>query len=756
MRSSIPTLFFKKMNGQLLNRWERLKGLQQSYNRRRVPVLLQLSAIECGAACLAMILSYYGRKARVAEIREQCSVGRDGLTAQTIARAGRQHGLRVKAYSLEPEALQYVTLPAIAHWGFNHFVVVEQWSPEFVDIVDPGSGRRRLTNAEFSAEFTGVILTFEPSIHFEQRSETTTAPWKQYSKYLLLSPGTPRLITQVLGASLLLQLLGLLIPIITKLLIDDILPFKRDGLMAYLGVGIIVLLLAQLTASYLRATILVYLQARLDSQMMMGFFEHVLSLPFQFFQQRSTGDLLMRLNSNTLIREILTNQTISLFLDSSFILIYLLIILFQSSQFGIIVLAIGLLQAGMLLATHRPVQRLVQRQLAEQSKEQGYLVEALSGIETLKAAGAENIAFDKWSNLFFKQLNATIRQNYVTAVIEIIMTNIRTFSPLLLLWVGARHVLAGEMSLGTMLALNTLAVAFLVPLSSLVSSGRQLQLVTAHLDRVADVLDAKPEQDLSQVQIAPILQGHISIENVSFRYDENAPFILQGISATILPGQKVAIVGRTGSGKSTLAKLLVGLYTPTSGAIFYDGLPHNQLNYGSLRQQFGVVLQESFLFNTSIRQNIAFGNPALSLDETMQAAKLAAIHDDIVQMPMQYETMVSEGGDALSGGQRQRLSLARALANQPAILILDEATSHLDVSTENLVEQHLSSLACTRIVIAHRLSTIRNADLILVLDGGQIAERGTHHQLVTQNGFYAALIADQVEQEEKIMENFPL
>ncbi|WP_420644493.1 peptidase domain-containing ABC transporter [Candidatus Leptofilum sp.] len=760
MHSSTQAPSFKKMNRQL-SKWlfnilGWINDLLSFYKQGRVPVLLQLSSAECGAACLAMVLSFYGRKTRVAEIREQCSVGRDGLTAQIIARVGRQHGLRVKAYSLEPDSLQHIALPAIAHWGFNHFVIVEKWSSEFIDIVDPGSGRHRLTITEFSTKSTGVILTLEPGIHFERRTEVLAAPWKRYSKYLLSSPGILRLISQVLGASLLLQLLGLIIPVITKLLIDDILPFKMDDLMAYLGVGIFILLLAQFTASYLRTSMLIYLQAKLDSQLMMGFFEHILSLPFHFFQQRSTGDLLMRLNSNATIREILTNQTISLLLDSSFILIYLVIILFQSSQFGIFVLMIGILQIGMLLATHRPVQQLVQQQLAEQSKEQGYLVEALSGIETLKAAGAESIAFDKWSNLFFKQLNATVKQNYVTAVIEIIMTNIRTFSPLLLLWMGARYVLAGEMSLGTMLALNTLAVAFLVPLGSLVSSGRQLQLVTAHLDRVADVLDAKPEQDLTQVQIAPTLQGQISIENVSFRYDENAPYILQDLSATILPGQKVAIVGLTGSGKSTLAKLLVGLYTPSSGAILYDGQSHDQLNFGSLRQQFGVVLQEPFLFNTSIRQNIAFGNPELTLEETMQAAKLAAIHDDILQMPMQYETMVSEGGNALSGGQRQRLSLARALASKPTILVLDEATSHLDVTTENLVETHLNALACTRVVVAHRLSTIRNADLIMVLHEGQIVERGRHHALIARSGHYAALISDQMEQEEKVMANSPL
>jgi len=294
------------------------------------------------------------------------------------------------------------------------------------------------------------------------------------------------------------------------------------------------------------------------------------------------------------------------------------------------------------------------------------------------------------------------------------------------------------------LALNAIATAFLTPLSSLISNGQHVQLVGAHLERLTDVLTAEPEQLLQGVQPAPLLTGHITLSKVHFRYDPNAPEVLNNISLTIEPGQKTALVGQSGSGKSTLAKLLLGLYLPTEGEILYDGFSLQTLNWRTLRSQFGIVLQEPFLFSGSIRQNITVNNPSLSLEQVQTAAKLAAIHDDIMQFPMGYETRISEGGNGLSGGQRQRVAIARALAHQPAILLMDEATSHLDSVTESLVERNLSQLSCTRIVIAHRLSTVRNADIIFVLEKGEIVERGSHQTLLEQQGYYTALFREGV------------
>jgi ABC-type bacteriocin/lantibiotic exporter with double-glycine peptidase domain len=482
--------------------------------------------------------------------------------------------------------------------------------------------------------------------------------------------------------------------------------------------------------------------------MMLSFFEHLLTLPFKFFQQRSSGDLLMRLGSNAVIREMLTGQTISIVLDGSLVLAYVLLILLRFPVFGIAIISLGLLQVLLLLSSTRKVHNLVQRDLAAQAQSQSYLVETLSRIETVKAAGAEERIFDHWSNLFFNQLNVSLQRNYVSIVIETGVMGLRILSPMLLLWIGAYKVLNGTMSLGTMLALNTLAASIMTPLASLISNGQRLQLVGSHLERIADVLQAEPEQDPQTVSRAARQTGSIELQNVSFRYNPNAPLILKDISIKIEPGQKIALVGRTGSGKSTLARLLLGFHVPSSGAILYDGVPLEQLNYRTLRRQFGAVLQDPQLFSGSIRQNIAFNDPALSLEKIVEKAKLALIHDEIMAMPMNYEAIIAEGSSTLAGGQCQRLSIARALAHDPAILLLDEATSHLDVLTEQLVEENLGSLSCTRIVIAHRLSTIRNADLILVLHDGEIVERGTHSELIERRSYYANLVQAQLGADE--------
>ncbi len=709
---------------------------------KRVPVLHQVSMVECGAACLAMLLSYHGRKTSISEIREQCGLGRDGLSALSIVKAARKYGMRVRAVSLKENDFRFVTLPAIVHWEFNHFLVIERWSPKSVEVVDPAHGRKRMSAQEFDDGFTGVVIMLEPGVQFMPENKPARLGLGTYMGIYVKQ--SPLAVLQVFGASLLLQFLGLIFPLLSKVAVDQLIPAKMLNALGLFGLGMIMVVLAQMVTSLLRASTLLYVQSRVDVQLMLNFFEHLLSLPQRFFLQRSSGDLLARVSSNAVIRDTVSNQLFSTLLDGSFVITYFFILFSQSLIFSDVVLLIGMLQAILLLCSNRWMRELTSRELAAQGKSQGYITEALVGVKTFKAAGAEQRVLERWSNLFLDQMNISVRRTYISSLVGTLLSTLSICAPLALLWVGAVQVISGTMQLGTMLALSALATSILGPLSSVVIAGQQLQLVRSHLDRIADVVEAEPEQDIQSVSQPPKLTGEIRLQNVSFQYDPNSPMVLRDINLHIKPGQKVAIVGRTGSGKSTLGNLLLGLYLSTKGEIFYDGIPLRALNYQEVRAQFGVVMQEASIFSGSIRENILLNDPTISMEQVIRAAQIAAIHDDIMRMPMEYETLVSEGGNALSGGQRQRLALARALAHCPTIMLLDEATSSLDVVTERIVDQNMRRLSCTQIIIAHRLSTIRNADVILVLDQGRIVERGPHQELLRQNGYYARLIESQL------------
>jgi len=713
----------------------------------RVPVLTQMDATECGAACLAMILNYYGYKIGVASVRDHCAVGRDGLSALAIVQAAQAYGLRARAISLAHNDFRFVRLPAIVHWDFNHFLIVQRWSPHSVEVVDPALGRRRVAANEFHESFTGVVIELEPGTHFaRQRVARRLSLWT-YLRSFFLWPG---FLVQLLVASLLLQLLGLGLPVLTRLFVDQIIPGNLGNLLPVIALGMLVIVLAQGATALLRASLLVYFQAKVDIQMMLGFFEHLLALPYHFFQQRSSGDLLSRLASNITMRDLLTSQMISTLLDGSTVLVYLGVLLTQSVPLTAIALTIGGLQIILLLTTTHIIHDLTRRDLIAQGKSQGYLAEVFLGIATVKAAGAEPRVLQRWSNFFFDHLNASVPRDYLAAVLSTITTTFTTLAPLLLLWVGTIQVLQGSMSVGTMLALIALAVAFLTPLTSLAGSGQQLQRVRAHFERIADVMEAEPEQDVQAVARPPRFQGQIELRQVQFRYTPDASLVLRNLNICIPAGSKVALVGRTGSGKSTLGKLLLGLYLPTEGDIFYDGIALRSVDYRAVRSQFGVVLQESTLFQGSVRENIAWNDPDMPLEQVIKAAQVATIHDDILRMPMGYETIVAENGNALSGGQKQRLAIARALASRPAMILFDEATSHLDAGTEQVVEQNLNDLACTRVIIAHRLSTVRTADLILVLDDGAIVEQGTHRELMHSHGYYRRLVQSQLGEQEQM------
>jgi ABC-type bacteriocin/lantibiotic exporter with double-glycine peptidase domain len=715
--------------------------------RRKVPEIQADSELECGAVCLAMVLAYHDRPTPVAEAHERCRVGRDGATALDISNAARSYGLRVTPHgSVELEELERLRLPAVLHWSFAHFVVLEALRRDGgATIVDPAGGRRDIDRDELSRSFTGVALTMEPGEAFERRREDgEESAWRLLGRRAMRAPKVRSLILQILLASLGLQLLGLSVPLLTKTVVNTILPLQLDDVMAILGLGIAVILVTQLVLGLLRGLVLVNFQARLDNELMVSFFEHVLSLPYPYFQERSTGDLIQRLSSNAQIRNVLSNQTLTAFLDGTFVIVYAGIMIATSPLFGLVAVMLGVLQVALLVATAKRMTRYVTAELAAQGNAQGFLVESISGIEAIKAAGAEDRTLAHYSDVFSGQVQTLIQRGRLQSIIGAVTSAVQRLAPLLLIYVGARLVLDGSLDLGTMLAMISLAQLFLTPLSSLVQAGMQLQQVTGHLDRIAYVLRATPEQDRTAARVAHRLEGRIEFDDVSFRYDESSPWAVRHLSLTIEPGQKIALVGPSGSGKSTVAKLLLGLYEPTEGEIRFDGVALSELDLRTVREQCGVVMQEPTVFNGSIRRNIAYNDPTLPMENVERAARLASLHDDIMAMPMGYETLVAEGGSALSGGQRQRLAIARALARDPRILVLDEATSALDSVTESAVSEHLAASGASSLVVAHRLSTVQGADQILVVRDGEVVEHGTHDALVDRGGVYAELVADQL------------
>jgi len=416
-------------------------GRIHGMRRGRVPEVRRMSEVECGLACLTMILNYHGCGISLPELRDRSGVGRDGVSALEIVRTARDHGMRVRAVSLQRSDLRFVTLPAIVHWEFDHFLVVERWSPERVDVIDPARGRYRLTVEEFDAGFTGVIILLEPGAAFDRREPAPRGTFRAYVlQYLRQTPGT---FLQIIGVSLLLLLLGLALPLLTKVVVDQVLPFRMRSVMPVLAIGILGLFLAQTIATLLREWLLVYLRARVDLSMMLGFVEHLLALPYKFFQERSTGDLLARVNSHATLRELLSNQLLSTVMDSGLVVFYLLVLLWQSPPFGLLTLGVGLLEAMVLLLSYGSVSRLAAQELAAFGKSQEYLGEAVMGIATLKAVGAEERTFDRWSNLFFDHLNISLRYNYVSGTVAEMLTTLPLFGQLALLWVGATQVLRG-------------------------------------------------------------------------------------------------------------------------------------------------------------------------------------------------------------------------------------------------------------------------------------------------------------------------
>ncbi|MCP4656632.1 MAG: peptidase domain-containing ABC transporter, partial [bacterium] len=577
----------------LLDRFPALRNLTPgSRRRRRVPYIQQTTATDCGAACLAMVLDYHGKRLRLDEVREVVGTGRDGADALRILSAGNWYGLRGRGVQVEEvQDLKYLPRASILHWQFSHFVVFEGLSRDGATIVDPAGGRRNISREELKRAFTGVALTFEPAEEFETGEERAPGVGR-YIKQILAQSG---LLSRVLMISVLVRLLALALPLFTGLLVDRVVPREDYHLLLVLGIGLGAIVVFNFLSSLIRAHLMLHLRTQLDAKITLEFLDHMIDLPYAFFQRRSAGDLMMRLNSNATIRETLTSTALSSILDGVLVSLYLCLLFVTHVGMALLVLLLAALRIGLFLITRRRYRDLMSESLQTQANSRNYQVQMLAGIETLKSMGAERRAVEHWSNLFVDELNVSLARGRLSALVDSLLGGLATASPFIIMVYGGFQVLNGELTLGTMLAINALAVGFLEPISSLVSTAIQLQLMGSYIDRINDVLENPREQNRREVTQAEKLRGGITLERVSFRYGPTAPLVVDDVSVAIEPGSFVAIVGASGAGKSTLANLLLGLYKPISGGITFDGADLNTLDLRTVRSQLGIVSQQPYL-----------------------------------------------------------------------------------------------------------------------------------------------------------------
>ena len=714
--------------------------------RLATPVLLQMHASECGAACLGSILAYFGRWVPLTELRERCEVSRDGSSAASIARAARHYGLECSGLSLRAGALKKLQLPLIVFWQFSHFVVVEGFDRRNFYLNDPSTGRRRLSAEEFARGYSGIALRFKKSSEFRTGGDRA-GPFRRLGSLLAGSWGV---LAWVIACSLMLTLLTLVVPATLGVFVDEVVDSRGpwEGLVAaLLGGGVLIYVLALLKHRFLKR-----LAVRISVTGYSRGLSRLLRLPVEFFQHRLVGDLTDRVSSIDRIASNLTEQFLVLVIDMGLSAVLLIAMLVYDVRLTLAVLLLAALHG--VLAHFLNGRRAVRSQAMR--REQGMLfgvgMQMLSHAENLRMTGSDDRFFSRWSGHQARELRARQRYSELGSVNTALPGLIAALRAAVILGVGGNQVLAGEMTLGALVGFYILAEMFLAPIGRFLGFAEKRQALETDLQRLADISAAAEDPTMRrrslQSESIPTfngrlqLAGHLELRNVTFGFNKSRPALIRDFNLKVRPGQRVAIVGPSGSGKSTLARLIAGLYQPWEGEILLDvNSPRDEIPEGVLRRSISMVEQEIVLFAATVRDNITLWNPAVPDEAVFAATRDAQIHDEILLRPDGYSTRVEEGGANFSGGQRQRLEIARGLVGNPSLLILDEATSALDAATEQLVDDALRRRGVTCLIMAHRLSTVRDCDEIIVLDKGVEVQRGTHDELIAdQDGTYFKLV----------------
>jgi len=712
---------------------------------RRYPFFQQQSASDCGAACLVMVSRYWGKRFSVNRLRDIANVDRNGASLRGLAAAAESIGFTTRPVKASLKKLAEQSLPAIVHWEGRHYVVVYEVTRSHVIVADPAIGQRTLTHAQFKAGWTGYTLLLQPTTLLKEADEARQPFWQFFE---LMKPHQLVLL-EIFAASVLIQIFGLITPLFTQLLLDRVVVQRSNLTLTAIGLGLLIFGLFRVAMTGLRQYLLDHTANRVDLALIVGFISHTFRLPLSFFESRYVGDIISRVQENRKIQRFLTGEALSIVLDLLTVFIYVGLMFWYSWKMALLTLVIVPPFVLLALIATPFLQRISREIFGAYNEETGYLIQSLAGIRTVKSMAVEQTVRWQWEELFSKSIKTTFSGQVIGNTLQIFSATIQAVMTTVLLWFGAWQVIQNELTIGQLVAFNMLLGNVINPFQRLIVLWNDLQEVIIAIERINDVIDAEPEEDLQHQarQSLPPIRGHIYFEQVTFRYHpESDVNTLENVSFEVQPGQMVALVGRSGSGKTTISKLLLGLYPPTGGKILVDGYDVTSLSLRSLRQQIGVVDQDTFLFGGTIRENISLGHSEATLEDVIEAAQQAGAHPFIKELPMGYETQIGEGGGMLSGGQRQRLAIARALLGNPRLLILDEATSSLDAESERIIQTNLSTIlqARTTLVIAHRLSTVRNADLILVLDRGVLIERGTHDELMGRRGHYFYLNQQQL------------
>ncbi|MFF3564895.1 NHLP family bacteriocin export ABC transporter peptidase/permease/ATPase subunit [Streptomyces sp. NPDC002574] len=704
-----------------------------------------MEAVECGAASLAMVLGHYGRHVPLEELRIACGVSRDGSRASNLLKAARGYGLRAKGMQMETAALSGVRTPAILFWEFNHYVVYDGMGRRLgrrgVHVNDPDKGRRFVSLEDFDTSFTGVVLTFEPGLDF-QRGGRRPGVLAALPARLRGTGGT--LLTALL-ASLLLVGVGAALPALSRTYIDLFLIGEQTSLLGVLfaGMGTMVALTAALTAvqqsNLLRGRII---SSTLGSA---RFLRHLLRLPVAFFTQRSPADLVQRLQSNDAVAETLGRDLASAAVDGIVVVLYAVLLWTYDPQLTVLGVGIALLNVVAMRVVVRLRATRTQKLRADNARLTNTAYTGLQSIETMKATGGENGYFRRWAGQHAVTLEEQQRLGVPSAWLSVVAPTLATLNSALILWIGGLRAVEGHISIGLLVAFQALVTRFTAPVTRLNGVAGRIQDFAADVARLKDVenfpvdaLYSRPEAEAGTRR----LKGHVTLEGITFGYSPLDKPLLTGFSLSVAPGQQVALVGGSGSGKSTVSRLISGLYSPWEGVIRIDGQRLEDIPRSVLAASVSFVDQDVFLFEGTVRDNVALWDPSIPDEDVVTALRDAALYEVIARRPGGIHSRVEQDGRNFSGGQRQRLEIARALVRRPSILVLDEVTSALDATTEQLIIDNLRRRGCACVVIAHRLSTVRDSDEIVVLDHGSVVERGRHEDLVAAGGAYAHLVKE--------------